>query len=109
MTSTAPKSSTMASATKKVTNAGGTRLPNNTKAEMAKAMSVAIGIPQPAAPSSPEFMPKYISAGNAIPPTAASMGKIATLMLESSPTSTSRFISSPMMKKKIAIKPSFIQ
>ncbi len=47
ITITAPRSSTIASATKKVRSDFGILFPSNAKAPKAKAISVAIGIPQP--------------------------------------------------------------
>src|SRR5450759_5461202 len=49
-----------------------------------------------------------MSAGASIPPAAATMGSAALRAVESSPTSTSRLISSPMTKKKTAISASSI-
>src|SRR5262249_35772544 len=50
-----------------------------------------------------------MSAGKAIPPTAAAMGSIACRREASSPTRNSRFISRPTSRKKTAIRPSSIQ
>jgi hypothetical protein len=47
MTSTAPRSSTIASARRKTLSASGTRGPSSARTPTAKAMSVAIGTPQP--------------------------------------------------------------
>ena len=90
-------------------SAGETRFPKRTRTLIAKAISVAIGIPQPFAPSPPLLIYVYIRAGTTIPPIAASIGSMATLIFESSPTNISRFISKPIIKKKIAIRPSLIQ
>ena len=46
--------------------------------------------------------------GNTIPPTAAMTGKRAFLKEDNSPTKTSRFISNPTEKKKIAISASLM-
>jgi len=43
-----------------------------------------------------------------MPPTAAMPGRAALSMLDSSPSRTSRFTSSPTRRKKIAIRPSLI-
>ena len=53
MTRTAPISSTMANATKKTFNGKGTRRPSRAMMPSTNAMSVAIGMPQPRAPSVP--------------------------------------------------------
>ena len=44
-----------------------------------------------------------------MPPTAAMTGSAAACAVDSSPTTSSRLISSPTRKKKIAIRPSLIQ
>ena len=48
-------------------------------------------------------------AGNNMPPIAAKIGSVACLREDNSPTRTSRLISKPTTKKKIAIRPSLIQ
>src|SRR3712207_1149315 len=48
-------------------------------------------------------------AGATAPPTAAATGSAAPRTDDSSPTRTSRLISSPTTKKKIAMSPSLIQ
>ena len=57
-----------------------------------------------------EFSLSYTKSktGITIPPMAATIGSNACLIEVNSPTSTSRFISSPMVKKKMAIKASLI-
>jgi len=99
----------MASATRKVTRLVGMLFFNSTSTLIAKAISVAIGMPQPIAPSPLVLMAKYNRAGNTMPPMAARIGRIATLMFESSPANTSLFISKPMIKKNMVISPSLIQ
>jgi hypothetical protein len=49
------------------------------------------------------------SAGTAIPPAAATPGRTRRDQVDSCPSSTSRLISSPTTRKKIAIRPSLIQ
>ena len=102
-------SSTMASAVKNTLSPTGALSPSNAKTPRAKAMSVAMGMPQPAAPSVPALMARYISAGTTAPPTAAATGSAAPRTEDSSPTSTSRLISRPTTKKNTAISPSLIQ
>ena len=46
------------------------------------------------------------STGSTIPPTAANAGSSAAWRVESSPTASSRFTSSPTTRKKIVIRPS---
>ena len=70
-------------------------------------MSVAMGIPQPTRPSPDVLNRRYMRAGVAIPPTAATTGRAAFLNDDNSPWSSSRFISRPTTKKKTAIRPSF--
>ena len=53
ITTIAPMSSTIASESRKIFSGDGTRLPSKASTPTAKAMSVAIGIPQPALPSPP--------------------------------------------------------
>jgi hypothetical protein len=72
-------------------------------------MSVAIGIAQPAPPSPPATIAAKISAGTAAPPNAASAGNDAARGSLSSPTASSRLISSPTTKKNSAISPSLTQ
>ena len=109
ITRIAIKSSTIANAERKIFNEDGARLPSMEIIAIAKAMSVAIGIPHPPAVSVPAFKAKYMDAGAITPPIAARMGKEAFLMDESSPSTISRLISRPTNRKKMAIKPSFIQ
>jgi hypothetical protein len=71
-------------------------------------MSVAIGMPHPAAPLPPTFSTASIPAGTDIPPSAAATDSAAFLGSASSPTVTSRLISRPTRKKKTAIRPSLI-
>ena len=69
----------------------------------ANAISVAVGIPQPVAAAVPPLNAVKIMAGIIIPPKAAMTGSNAFLNEESWPTSTSRLISRPTVKKKITI------
>ena len=73
-----------------------------------KAISVAIGMALPLSATSPSAIKRKIRIGTMIPPIAATTGNNAFFIEESSPTNTSRFISSPTEKKKIAIKASLI-
>ena len=109
MTKMAPKSSTMARAAKNILIEVGTRLPNAATMAKAKAMSVAMGMPQPCWLGFPELKSKKMAAGTNMPPNAANTGIAAFLMEESSPSINSRLISKPTTKKKMAIKPSLIQ
>ena len=74
----------------------------------AKAMSVAVGMPQPLAARVPWFTSVKTRAGTATPPKAAMIGRIAFLNDESSPQTTSRLISRPTVKKKITIRMSLM-
>ena len=84
-------------------------MPNRDRIPKAKAMSVAIGIPQPRLPSPPTLNTAYMIAGTTIPPKAALTGRIDFSSEESCPTTISRLISSPTTKKKTAISKSLIQ
>ena len=85
ITKMAIRSSITASAVRKIFNEKGTRSPNKDKIPMAKAISVAIGIPTPL--TKPEFIfkAKKISAGIITPPNALNAGSEAFLSEESSP------------------------
>ena len=61
------------------------------------AMSVAMTMPQPCAPSPPALMATYSSAGTTIPPRAASAGTAAARRSRSSPSASSQRISSATM------------
>ncbi len=87
----------------------GTRLTKSERMPIAKAMSVAIGIPAPACVAVPKLKSKNSPAGTTIPPSAAKIGSEAFFKLESSPMYISRSSSKPMSKKKMVISPSFIQ
>ena len=75
---------------------------------MAKAMSVAVGIPQPLAAAVPWLKNVKMMAGASMPPAAASTGRIARRTDDSCPQTISRLISSPTAKKKITIRPSLM-
>ncbi|MNQ66200.1 hypothetical protein D3C85_806860 [compost metagenome] len=85
MTMMAPKSSITASAVRNIFSEMGTRLPNKDKIPIAKAMSVAIGIPAPFCVMVPKFSNKKIPAGITIPPNAPKIGKAAFLISDNSP------------------------
>jgi hypothetical protein len=65
---------------------GGTLVPRRAIHPRAKAMSVAMGIPQPASPAPPVLTGAKMMAGTAMPPMAAAIGKLAFFIVESSPT-----------------------
>ncbi len=73
---------------------------------MANAMSVAIGMPHPSAPTPPALKATKINAGTIMPPSAAIAGSAAARGLASSPLTSSFLISSPTTKKKTTIKAS---
>ena len=73
---------------------------------MAKAISVAVGIPQPLAATVPKLNAVKMIAGTSMPPAAASTGRIAFRMEESCPQTISRLISRPTAKKKTTIRQS---
>ena len=85
MTIIAPKSSITASAVKNIFKDVGTRFPNKDKIPIAKAMSVAIGIPAPFCVIVPKFNAKKIPAGTSMPPKAPKIGNAAFLILDNSP------------------------
>ncbi len=74
---------------------------------MQNAMSVAIGMPHPAAPGPPRLNPRKIAAGTTMPPAAAIAGRSAWGSVLSSPWTSSCLISIPTTKKKSAMSPSF--
>ena len=74
----------------------------------AKAMSVAVGIPQPEATAEPWLTAAKIKAGATTPPNAAITGIIAFFTLDSSPFFISRLISRPTVKKKTVIRMSLM-
>jgi len=99
----------MAKATRKVISALGTRDPSNTITPTAKAMSVAMGMPQPSRKRASSTSSTNSRAGTTMPPTAAMEGRAAARRSDSSPTRISRLISSPTTKKNKAMRPSLIQ
>ena len=104
----APRSSATASAVRKILSDTGTRLPSIERMPMAKAMSVAVGIPQPFAAIVPWLNAVKKIAGTSMPPAAASTGRMARRADESCPQTIARLISSPTAKKKITISPSLM-
>ena len=72
----------------------------------AKAMSVAMGTPQPIPVAPPLATDRYRPAGTSIPPSAAAKGKAARRHSESSPWCSSPLISRPTTKKKTTMRPS---
>ncbi len=109
MVKMAPRSSITAKAVRNTFKASGTRLPNKERMPMAKAMSVAMGMPAPEAVGVPWLKSKWMPAGTSMPPKAAMAGSRACLRSESSPMYTSRSSSRPTIRKKTAINPSLIQ
>jgi hypothetical protein len=109
MTRMPPKSSTMAKAVRKTTTARGAFGAAKARMPKEKAISVAIGTPQPLMDGRPILKAAKKRAGTAIPPAAAAMGRIVADGDFSSPKRNSRLISRPMTKKKIAMRPSLIQ
>ena len=101
-------SSKMARAVRKILSAWGTRLPSRVMQPMQKAMSVAIGMPQPARPGPWTLKARKMADGTSMPPTAAIAGRMARRNVRSSPTTSSRLISIPTSRKKIAISPSLM-
>ena len=109
MATIAPRSSIIANAVRNIFNANGTRPERSEAMPNEKAISVAMGTPQPFANSVPLLKIVKINAGTSIPPTAPAMGNTDCLKDASSPLTISRFISMPTWKKKMAISPSLIQ
>jgi hypothetical protein len=91
------------------TSPAGIRFFNKVSTPIEKAMSVAIGIAQPVASTPERLNARYTPAGTTIPPTAATSGSMAREKELSSPSTSSRLISSPTTRKKIAIRPSLIR
>ena len=101
-------SSTIASASRKSLSDGAIRLPSRLSTPTAIAMSVATGMPQPRLADVPAVIARKISAGTIMPPAAAIAGRAARRGSRSSPSTSSRLISSPTTKKKSVIKPLLI-
>ena len=85
------------------------RGPSTAMQPTTNAMSVAMGIPQPRCAGEPNCSARYTPAGTSIPPMAATSGRAARCGSRSSPSTSSRFTSSPTTKKNSAIRPSLIQ
>ena len=81
----AHRSSITATAVRNIFSEAGALLPTSATTLSAKAISVAIGMPNPFWVGSPLLNPKWIRAGTAMPPSAAKIGSIALFMSESSP------------------------
>ena len=81
----APKSSITASAVRNIFKEVGTRFPKRDKTPIAKAISVAIGIPAPFCVEVPKFNIKKSPAGTSIPPKAPKIGSAAFLKFDNSP------------------------
>ena len=102
------RSSAMASAVRNTFSDTGTLSPRMERVPTAKAISVAVGIPQPEEASVPWLTRAKMAAGITTPPKAAITGRIAFLKEESSPHTTSRLISRPTVKKKITMRMSLM-
>ena len=104
----ASRSSTTAKVSRKVRNAAGRWVLTTASTASANAMSVAVGMAQPANASGPaaRLTSTKKSAGTAIPPTAATTGSAARRGSRRSPATNSRLSSNPATKKKIANNPS---
>ena len=100
-------SSTTASVKRKSFSGRGTRVPSIARTTTANAMSVAVGMAQPRRSGPALFNTRYSSAGIAMPPNAASTGRLAVRRSRSSPRTSSRLISMPTTKKNTAIGPLF--
>ena len=98
----------MARAVRKTFSETGTLSPRMERMPTAKAISVAVGIPQPEAACVPWLTMVKMSAGTATPPKAAITGRMAFLKEDSSPHTISRLISRPTVKKKITIRMSLM-
>ena len=85
----------------------GTRRPSSETTPTAKAMSVAIGIPQPVEAAPDRLNARKMRAGTTMPPRAAATGSMAARGRRSSPVTISLLISRPTTKKKTAIRTSF--
>ncbi len=103
------RSSAMARAVRNTFSDTGTRSPRMDRMPMTKAMSVAVGIPQPDAAAEPLLTRVNINAGTATPPNAAITGIIAFFLLDSSPFFISRLISRPTVKKNKVMRMSLMK
>ena len=105
MTMMPPKSSATASVARKTFSPMGQRLLKMLKQPSEKAMSVAIGMAMPRSMTgSPQQTRKKTMTGTSMPPQAPMTGARAFLTFDSSPHSTSRFISRPTLRKNMAIR-----
>ena len=93
-------SSAVATALRKVLEGCPIWAPARVSRPTAKAMSVAMGIPQPDAPGPSQLKDRYRTAGRSIPPIAAARGRAAFLAVDRAPLMNSRFTSRPIRKKK---------
>ena len=75
----------MASAVRNTTRPTGALPAASVMMPSAKAMSVAIGMPQPSAVGAPRLMAEYKSAGTSMPPSAAQTGSTIADFVRSSP------------------------
>ena len=99
----------MAAAVRKMRSSTGTRAPIITIRATAKAVSVAIGTPQPCDHGPCGMTSRYSAAGATMPPIAAAIGSAAERRLARWPTVNSRLISSPTTRKKTVSRPSLTQ
>ena len=113
MTAIAPRSSTVASVSKNAATPPGILFLKKLYTPIANAMSVAMGMAQPAVTAAAVVAgllhARYIPIGTIIPPSAPMHGNAACFKLRSDPCTNSRLISNPTAKKKIAINPSLTQ
>ena len=105
----APMSSMIARAARNTLTEAGILLPARDNMPRAKAISVAMGMAKPGCVAVPLLSKKWIADGTIIPPKAATTGIMAVFMSDSSPLYSSRSTSSPTMRKKMVISPSFTQ
>ena len=102
-------SSAMVSVERNERSPGGTRLPRSARMPRQNAMSFAMGTPHPCSKPPPAFTAKYTSAGSTAPPAAPKMGRSALRGFTSSPAVISNLISSPTIRKKMAMRKSLMR
>ena len=104
-----PISSTTAKAVRNIFRLKGTFLPRSERTPREKAMSVAMGMAAPRMAGPDGLISQKSRTGMIMPPQAATTGSKAFRGEESSPTSSSRLISNPTEKKKIAMRASLMK
>ena len=102
-------SSTIASASRNTRSWSGQRGPTSASTPITTAVSVEIAMPHAFAAGPPALSIRNSSAGTVSPPIAAIVGAASARTPRSSPSTISREISSPTLKKNNTMSPSLTQ